>query len=132
MASRLGARSASGMQSCWLEVDKSCLRDPDFSSPPPSSILLLTDDIRLLSLGEKRKLRAARGSGITATILLLPKFTPEGRVIKHVVHSFAFLTCYKGASKMLHCATGQWAMRGAHRKRPRGKPVDARTRRTRT
>ena len=33
----------------------------------------LTDDIRLpFSLGEKRKLRAARGSGITATIQPVP------------------------------------------------------------
>ena len=33
------------------------------------NVTALTDDIRLpFSLGEKRKLRAARGSGITATL----------------------------------------------------------------
>ena len=36
------------------------------------TVLTLTDDIRLpFSLGEKRKLRAARGSGITATMLTM-------------------------------------------------------------
>ena len=32
--------------------------------------MILTDDIRLPFYGEKRKLRAARGSGITATKMI--------------------------------------------------------------
>ena len=50
--------------------------------------LALTDDIRLpfwLSLGEKRKLRAARGSGITATRLRGPdlRFPPKQQSLRY-------------------------------------------------
>ena len=52
------ARIPGNLPDCWISYQRSFSHTSHFN---------LTDDIRLpFSLGEKRKLRAARGSGITA------------------------------------------------------------------